>query len=491
MSDNSHTWQALGANDVSLGSAATADSERRQNTSVAAAHGGRAPSAKNTMLLGGAALVICIFTFVAQTAITRQVQQSFTKPYFMLWVSHSFWALMLPLHTLYEQLKRNPRSLDALKSEALVATAMLVLQRRRKEDVPGSPAVSGYQPVETADAEIGRERRSSGIELGTEVAHLRTAFKSTDEVDGSAFGEENVAAAATAVDSNSRRGAAADTADAAAVLADERPWWLLWRAMLMALLLVAMLNAATYLWYVAVGLTSMSKVTAIYNTSCFFAYLFSVLLLNERVQAAKAAAVVVSIFGVVFMALVNVGPKTLSANESPHPAAEHGSELLGDVLSLVCACGTGLYQVLYKKYAVPRDYHSLYAVNFMTTLLGLTTLLVFWLPMPALHAAGVESFQWPNRSQFGLLVANGILAIAYYGGFMIALALTSPLFAAIGVMLTIPITAVVDMLIRRQVLPWNVFVGGAAILVGFCILFFAEYRDTVRKSQLRHPPRAS
>ncbi|PIA17487.1 hypothetical protein COEREDRAFT_61011 [Coemansia reversa NRRL 1564] len=356
------------------------------------------------MLLGGAALVICIFTFVAQTAITRQVQQSFTKPYFMLWVSHSFWALMLPLHTLYEQLKRNPRSLGALKSEALVATAMLVLQRRRTEG---------------------------------------------------------------------------------------RPWWLMWRAMLMALLLVAMLNAATYLWYVAVGLTSMSKVTAIYNTSCFFAYLFSVLLLNERVQAAKAAAVVVSIVGVVFMALVNVGPKTLSANKSPHPASEHGSELLGDLLSLVCACGTGLYQVLYKKYAVPRDYHSLYAVNFMTTLLGLATLLIFWLPMPALDAAGVEPFQWPNRSQFGLLVANGLLAIAYYGGFMIALALTSPLFAAIGVMLTIPITAVVDMLIRRQVLPWNVFVGGAAILVSFCILFFAEYRDTVRKSQLRRPPHAS
>ncbi|KAJ2797420.1 hypothetical protein H4R20_005189 [Coemansia guatemalensis] len=111
--------------------------------------------------------------------------------------------------------------------------------------------------------------------------------------------------------------------------------------------------------------------------------------------------------------------------------------------------------------------------------------------MPALHAAGVEPFQWPNRSQFGLLVVNGLLAIAYYGGFMIALALTSPLFAAVGVMLTIPIMAVVDMIIQRQVLPWNVFVGGAAILVGFCILSFAEYRDTVRKSLLRRPPNAS
>ncbi|KAJ1840436.1 hypothetical protein LPJ57_010577, partial [Coemansia sp. RSA 486] len=33
-----------------------------------------------------------------------------------------------------------------------------------------------------------------------------------------------------------------------------------------------------------------------------------------------------------------------------------------------------------------------------------------------------------------------------------------------------------------QVLAWNVFVGGGAILVGFFILTFAELRDTVDKA---------
>ncbi|KAJ1840809.1 hypothetical protein LPJ57_010476 [Coemansia sp. RSA 486] len=49
-------------------------------------------------------------------------------------------------------------------------------------------------------------------------------------------------------------------------------------------------------------------------------------------------------------------------------------------------------------------------------------------------------------------------------------------------MLTIPVMAVVDMVVQGQVLAWNVFVGGGAILVGFFILTFAELRDTVDKA---------
>ncbi|KAJ1828211.1 hypothetical protein LPJ70_007293 [Coemansia sp. RSA 2708] len=43
--------------------------------------------------------------------------------------------------------------------------------------------------------------------------------------------------------------------------------------------------------------------------------------------------------------------------------------------------------------------------------------------------------------------------------------------------------AVVDMAMQGQLLAWNVFVGGAAILAGFIILTLAEYHDSVRKAQ--------
>ncbi|KAJ2316191.1 hypothetical protein GGI00_007057, partial [Coemansia sp. RSA 2681] len=316
------------------------------------------------------------------TVITRRVQESYVQPYFILWVSHSLWVVILPLHAAYERLKRRRRTLGELRLEALVGSAKLIVQRR--------------------------QRAQQGAAY--EALHA---------------GED----------------------DGARALALSRPGWVVLRAAGLAALLAALLNASAYLWYVAVGFASMSKVTAIYNTSCFFAYLFSVLLLRERVQAVKCAAVGVSIVGVALMALgdARADVATKMPGDRVSGAAASRAELLGDALSLACACGIGLYQVLYKKHAVPAGFHSLFHVNFMTALLGACTLAVFWAPIPALHALRVERFRWPDAQQLALIAANAAFGVAYNAGFMIALALTSPLFAAIGVMLTIPAMAAVDM----------------------------------------------
>ena len=56
-----------------------------------------------------------------------------------------------------------------------------------------------------------------------------------------------------------------------------------------------------YVWYIAVNLTTMPKLTAIYSTTCFWAYVFSIILLNESVKMEKIMAVIISIAGVVIM----------------------------------------------------------------------------------------------------------------------------------------------------------------------------------------------
>ncbi|KAJ1821951.1 hypothetical protein LPJ75_000592 [Coemansia sp. RSA 2598] len=412
------------------------------------------PSARSSMILGASALFICILSFVGQTIIIRNVQESYVQPYFILWFSHSFWVIMLPLHTAYEKTKRNSRSLAALKLETLVASAKLIVQR-------------GHASSEDPET-MPRTRAAAGQ---SSAAHYHRV--QTDDLD-SDVPQEVFKVADDELDEES-------CDDGSRWLALKRPGWVLFRMLLLTTLLAGLLNASAYLWYVAVGFTSMSKVTAIYNMSCFFAYLFSILLLHDRVRVAKCAAVAISIVGVVFMTLTG-NDADAQAMSSEERSAMRRKELFGDLLSLLCACGIGLYQVLYKKYAVPRDFHSLYHVNFMTTLLGLATFVVYWVPVPLLSIAGVERFHWPNGEQLAYIVANALFGVAYNGGFMIALALTSPLFAAIGVMLTIPVMAVVDMVVQGQVLAWNVFVGGGSILVGFFILTIAEYRDTVDKA---------
>ncbi|KAJ1733158.1 hypothetical protein LPJ61_001692 [Coemansia biformis] len=459
------------------------------------------PSARRALLLGGISLLVCIVAFVGQTTVTRQVQESYVQPYFILWVAHSCWVVMLPLHAAFEQLKRNPRSLAALRTEVLVASATLIVQlrrRRRRRQAASSPplpldlpSAGEYQPVETADVDAPAGRRSGGIELASGIglasgmAHARSAAKaSTEAEDGSpGHADDGDDCGGVGSGSGSSNGGGDSCSDEAWALAHARPWWVLWRTTMLAAALVVLLNASAYLWYVAVGLTSMSKVTATNNTACFFAYLFSVLLLNDRVQAVKCVAVAASIVGVVLMALVGPVP---DGQDAVSAATQRRSELLGDVLSLVCACGIGLYQVLYKKYAVPRGFHSLFAVNFFTALLGLCTLVLCWVPLPILHVAGVERFHWPSRAQLALVALNALLGIAYNGCFMIALVVMSPLFASIGIMLTIPVVAVVDMATQGRALAWNVLAGGAAILAGFCALTYAEYRDTVRKHAHLH-----
>ncbi|KAJ2259664.1 hypothetical protein J3F81_006918, partial [Coemansia sp. RSA 371] len=270
--------------------------ERRREWAEPVADAGRRPTARNAMLVGGLSLLVCIFSFVGQTTATRRVQESYQQPYLILWISHSFWIIMLPLHTLYEKLKRRPRSLGALRAETLVASAKLIVHRKRQS---AETATSEYRPIQTVDPDASMQMQASGTALGSDGTRVRTAFKDDDEEGGADTPDADAYAEADVND--------ASDADGARALARRRPWWIMGRMTLLAALLVGLLNASAYLWYVAVALTSMSKVTAIYNMSCFFAYLFSILLLGERVQIAKCAAVAVSIVGVVLMALVGSG----------------------------------------------------------------------------------------------------------------------------------------------------------------------------------------
>ncbi|KAJ2549637.1 hypothetical protein EV175_004372 [Coemansia sp. RSA 1933] len=446
---------------------------------------GAQPSAKKSMVLGGASLFVCVVSFVFQTAITHRVQETYSQPFFILWVSHSFWMIMLPLHTLYEKMKPSARSLAALKQDALVASAKVIVQRKRPSHASEESGLTsasgggddGYSRVEPIDADE-METVSGGVtgqEAGESAAGMHDVFKVTDNEED----EQNDSGGSSGGSSGMDSGL-----DESRILVRNRPVWVVVHAAALATALVGLLNASAYLWYVAVGLTSMSKVTAIYNMSCFFAYVFSILLLKERVMVVKCVAVMLSIVGVVFMTLVNNGADAQEARVKGGQSAAVllNRELFGDLMALVCACGIGLYQVLYKKYAVPRNYHSLYYVNFMTTLLGLGTFAVCWFPIPLLHVLRVEVFHWPSRQQLVLVLANAFFGVAYNAGFMIALSVLSPLFAAIGVMLTIPVTAIVDMIAQGQVLAWNVFAGGAGILAGFAMLTFAEYKETVRKT---------
>ncbi|KAG0214513.1 hypothetical protein BGX28_001967 [Mortierella sp. GBA30] len=143
----------------------------------------------------------------------------------------------------------------------------------------------------------------------------------------------------------------------------------------------------------------MANLTAIYNTSCFFAYLFSVWLLRERIVLNKVIAVFLSLLGVGIITLVT-RKLTKTEGESTDGGSKSSVSLVGDVLALVCAALYGFEEVIYKKYASPKV-HSITFANTLTGLMGVATCTMLWVPLPVLHWTGHEVFELPTLNQFG------------------------------------------------------------------------------------------
>ncbi|CAG9992606.1 unnamed protein product [Clonostachys byssicola] len=238
-------------------------------------------------------------------------------------------------------------------------------------------------------------------------------------------------------------------------------------------IITSALTVAGLSWYIAVSLTTPSDLTAIYNCSAFFAYVFSVPLLHEPLRLDKSVAVLIAIAGVLVVAY----------GDSKGTEAETGagSRFLGNIIIGVGSVLYGLYEVLYKRFACPPEGTSpgrgvTFALTF-GSLIGLFTLTVLWIPLPILHWLNIEKFEIPDASTCWLILlailANGIFS----GSFLVLISLTSPVLSSVAALLTIFLVALVDWLITGKPLSWAAIIGGAMIIVAFLALSWSTYRE--------------
>jgi drug/metabolite transporter (DMT)-like permease len=138
------------------------------------------------------------------------------------------------------------------------------------------------------------------------------------------------------------------------------------------------LTIAGSTWYVAVNMTTPSDLTAIYNCSAFFAYVFSIFMLQERMRADKIFSVVVACVGVLIVAYGDQGGVQKGEEEAA------ANRTLGNLIIGVGSVMYGFYEVLYKKAACPPEgissSRSIIFANAVGTGLGVTTLVT-----PLLH----------------------------------------------------------------------------------------------------------
>ncbi|KAJ9602306.1 hypothetical protein H2200_013161 [Cladophialophora chaetospira] len=236
-------------------------------------------------------------------------------------------------------------------------------------------------------------------------------------------------------------------------------------------------------WYVAVDLTSPSDLTAIYNCSAFFAYVFSIMLLNDKLRFDKALSVALAIIGVLVVAY---GDRDDSA-ATPKPGI--GSKLIGNIVIGIGSVAYGLYEVLYKRFACPPEGTSpgrgMVFANSFGSMVGLFTLTVLWIPLPILHWTGLETFEIPTGQAAWLLSISTLSNAVFSGSFLVLMSLTSPVLSSVAALLTIFLVGITDWIITGKPLSAAALVGCALIVVAFVMLSWATYREMKAEQEKR------
>lgn len=250
-------------------------------------------------------------------------------------------------------------------------------------------------------------------------------------------------------------------------------------------LITCALTIAGGSWYVAVSMTSPSDLTAIYNCSAFFAYAFSVPILGEKPRWDKAFAVGIAILGVLVVAYGDSIPTKHGGKSGGAvgggPTTEVNNRLAGNLIIGVGSVLYGLYEVLYKRLACPPEgtnaKRAMVFANAFGSLIGAFTLVFLWIPIPILHATGLEKFELPQGEAAWLLAISVLANVVFSGSFLVLISLTSPVLSSVAALLTIFLVAIVDWLWTGVPLSGAAITGGILIIIAFLVLSWSTYRE--------------
>ncbi|PIK55748.1 putative thiamine transporter SLC35F3 isoform X2 [Apostichopus japonicus] len=196
-------------------------------------------------------------------------------------------------------------------------------------------------------------------------------------------------------------------------------------------------------------------ITNYINTA--FIYIFSWLWLQERLALlpAKGTSVLLSILGIVLIS---------------YAEGFEGPSLKGSVLSVASAIGAAIYKVLFKRYVGDANYGQ---VSLFLTLLGLFNAFVLWPSILAVYYTGFEYWEW-NDMPWDYLCGSAAMSVVFNFLINFGIAVTFPLFIALGTVVGIPLNAVVDLVFRDN--PFGPYkIGGTAcIILGFLIMLMPE-----------------
>lgn len=233
------------------------------------------------------------------------------------------------------------------------------------------------------------------------------------------------------------------------------------------------LTLAALTWYVAMGYSYSNDITAIYNCSAFFAYVFAVPLLHEKFSWVKLSSVAVAVFGV----FIVVYSGQLQLQDMPH-------RMFGNILIAVGSVLYGYYDVFYKKYLCPPAHlvdpkaQALYS-NFICSLVGFSSSVILFALLAVLYFTGGK-VDLALSGEIWLYSIISVLAnLSYFASMLVLMTLTSPVLGAVSSLTTIFLVGLFEWVVFGNGLSASQLLGDILVCVGFGILSWAYWHEIV------------
>ncbi|XP_049830918.1 solute carrier family 35 member F5 isoform X1 [Schistocerca gregaria] len=221
---------------------------------------------------------------------------------------------------------------------------------------------------------------------------------------------------------------------------------------------------ANYTYQVSLAETEAGMVAVLSSTSSLFTLILAALFpsnLGDRFTLSKLVAVTISITGLVVVSLSDL---------SLEPKLPTGA-----ILALVSAFFYAMYLVFLRRKV---DHEDKMDIPIFFGFVGLFNLLFLWPLFFLFHYCHWELFEWPSKPQWTFLLINGLIGTVLsevlwlWGCF-----LTSSLIATVAISLTIPMTMLADVVMKRVHYPYTFYLGTVPMFVAFCAVALLAHYD--------------
>lgn len=362
-------------------------------------------------------------TWVGATQTSKSTyDSSFQAPFFNMWFSTCWFLLALPTYL----------------AGVYTCQAWGTCHAKKRD----SNTNNNNSNINTNNNKSSSDSSSSNTSIGSALGNDVATLQSSRAVLAAAASELLYGGRPAAGGSEAARRAATD------YLYNGLPWLKLLR---LALPFVVLWAGANYSYSRALMVISPTDVTAIFSATPAFVYVLSLLVLHHKFAWLPLMAVVVTIGGIVMVAMAE---------------RVEGISAEGVLLTLCAAACAAVYKVLLK---LRVGDVGAGAVSVLLSAVALLNAGLLWGIWVALQSTGVENFSW-TTIPWTYLCLSAALGLGFNFLINFGIAYTYPLFISLGTVLGIPLNAAFDAAVRGEAQPPLKLGGCALVIIGFCLL---------------------